>query len=159
MAHCASELVEPMRNCWMRAEGLHVYVIEAGFFQTNMAARTSVDHSEVGQPDLLNPSLEMALQRDRIAAVTNHLQIAVLIMTPFAEVVFRGRDRQRSQKHQSEHAEGANAVPERLLPERLESLFHERIKTLATAKPRPIPARGKMCQWQSAPPIRIRTKS
>ncbi len=73
MAHCASELVELMRNCGMRTEGLHVYVVEACFLQTNMAARTSVDRAEVGQPDLLNASLEVALQRDRIAAVADHL--------------------------------------------------------------------------------------
>ena len=57
----------------MRAEGLHVHVDEAGFFQTNVAARAAVDYAEFGQPDLLDPSLEVALQRDGIAAVANHL--------------------------------------------------------------------------------------
>ena len=96
----------------MRAEGLHVHVSEAGLLQTNVAACTAVDHAELGQPDLLNPSLEVALQRDRIAAVTNHLQIAVLIVTPLAEVVFRRGDGERNQKHQADHAEGANAISE-----------------------------------------------
>ena len=91
------------------------------------------DSAEVGQPDLLNASLKMALQRDRIAAVANHLQIAVLIVTPLAEVVFRGSDRKRNQKHQAHHAEGTNAIPKQLLPERFELFFHECIKTLATA--------------------------
>jgi hypothetical protein len=127
MAHRASELVEPVRNHRMLAEGLRAHIGEAGFFQTNVATRATVDYAEVGQPDLLNTSLEMALERDRIAAVANHLQIAMLVMTPLAEVVFRGGDRERSQKYKTNHAERANAVPKQLVPERLEFFLHERI--------------------------------
>src|ERR1017187_5560533 len=65
MAYRASELLELMWNHGMRAEGLHVHVGEAGFFQTNVATRAAVDHAEFGQPDLLDPSLEMPLQGDR----------------------------------------------------------------------------------------------
>src|ERR1022692_1643150 len=159
MAEGASELVELMWNHGMRSERLLVYVGEAGFFQSHVATGAAVNHAEVGEPDLLNPSLEMALQRDRIAAVGNHLPIAMLIMTPLAEVVFRGGDRERKQKYQADHAERANTIPEQLPPQRLEFFFHERIKTLATARPRTSPARGKMCRWRSAPPVRIKTTS
>ena len=46
----------------MRAERLHIYVGEAGFFQTDVATCAAVDHAKIGQPDLLNSSLEVALQ-------------------------------------------------------------------------------------------------
>src|SRR5271166_2726429 len=138
MAHGASELVEFVRDYGMRPEGLRAYIGEARLFHSNVATRAAVDHTELGQPDLLNPALKMALQCHGIAAVADHLQISVLIMTPFAEVVFRGGNRERSQKNQAHHAEGANAIPEQLLPQRFEFFFHERdfleqIRTLATA--------------------------
>ena len=116
MAHRASKLIELVRNHGMRAEGLRAHVGEAGFLQTNVATRAAIDDAEVGQPDLLNLSLEMALECNRIAAVANHLQIAVLIMPPLAEVVFSRSDRQRSQEHKAYHAERANAIPEQCLP-------------------------------------------
>ena len=112
VADRASELVESMRYYGMLPERLRVHIGEAGFFQTNMATGAAVDHSEIGQPDLLNPSLKMALQGHSIAAIANHLQIAVLIVTPLAEVVFRGSDGKRNQKHQTDHSKRANAIPE-----------------------------------------------
>ena len=77
----------------MRAERLRAHIGEAGFFHRNMATRATVHDVQAGQPDLLDPSLEVSLQRDRIAAVADHFLIAMLIMTPLAEVVFRGGDR------------------------------------------------------------------
>src|ERR1700688_4767134 len=78
MAHGASELVELVRNHRMWTEGLRAYIIKAGFFQADVTTGAAVGHAQFGQPDLLNPALEMTLQRDRIAAVGNHLLIAVL---------------------------------------------------------------------------------
>src|ERR1039458_9078451 len=102
VADRASELIELMGNRGMRPEGLRIHVGEARFFYTNVATGAAVDYAQVGQPDLLNPSLEMALQRVGVAAVADHLQIAVLIMAPLAEVVFRGGDGERKQKHQAD---------------------------------------------------------
>src|ERR1039458_10023910 len=87
MTNSASELVNLVRNHGMRPERLRAHVGEAHLFHANVATGAAVDHAEVGQPDLLNPALKMALQRDRITSVADHLQIAVLIMTPLAEVV------------------------------------------------------------------------
>ena len=55
----------------MRTERLNVYIGQTRFFQTNVTTRAAVDHSEIGQPNLLNSSLKMTLQCNRIAAVAN----------------------------------------------------------------------------------------
>src|SRR5450755_2429204 len=158
MAHGASELVELMRNCGMRAERLHVYVVEARFFQANVATRAAVHHSEIGQPDLLNPSLEMALELDRVAAVAYHLQVSLLIVAPLAEVAFCGSDRERKQKHKADHSERADTVPEQDPPQRFQSFSHQ-LSTLAMARPRPSPVRGKTCQSRSTPQVQPKTRS
>jgi len=94
MADRASELVELVRDHGMRAEWLVGNIGEAGLFQSHVATGAAVDHAEFGQPDLLNAALEVALKRIGIAAVADHPQITVLVVTPLAEEIFRGSDRQ-----------------------------------------------------------------
>jgi hypothetical protein len=54
----------------------------------------------------------MALQRDRITPRPDHSQIPVLVVTPFAEVVLRRRDRQQHKQQCANHAERANRIAE-----------------------------------------------
>ena len=96
----------------MLAKGLNANVVQARFFQSHVATGAAVGDAEFGQPDLLNAALKMALERDRIAAVADHFLVAVLIVAPFAEMIFGGGDGERNQKHKADYAEGANAISE-----------------------------------------------
>ena len=140
-----------VRNGWMGTSA------KAGFLQSDVATRAAVNHAEFGQPDLLNAALKVALQRIGIAAIADHPEIAVLIVTPLAEEILRGSNRQRNQEDEAHDAEGANAVPEQSLPERREFFFHDRRILItsdrhpmnpATARRTTIPARGKMYRWR-----------
>ena len=71
MARCASKLIQLVRNRRMRAIGLRGNITQAGFFQSNVATGTAVDHAQFREPDLLNPAGKMPLQRVGIAAVAN----------------------------------------------------------------------------------------
>ncbi len=126
MADRAPELIELVGNDGMRAERLGGNIRQAGFFQPDVATGATVDYAKFGQPDLLNAALEVALQRVGIAAVADHPEIAVLVVTPLAEEILRGSDRQRDQKDQADDAEGAHAVSEQFLPERRKFFFHDR---------------------------------
>ncbi len=140
----------------MRAERLGGDIGKAGFFQSDVAAGAAVDHAEFGQPDLLDAALKVPLQRVGVAAVADHPEIAVLVVPPLAEEILRRSDRQRSQEDQADHAERAHAIAEQPLPERRKFFFHERrilmnlciVMNPATARPKPSPARGKMCRWR-----------
>ena len=167
MADRASELIELVRDRGVRAERLGGNIRQAGFFQADVATGAAVDYSEFGEPDLLDAALEVALQRVGVAAIANHPEIAVLIMTPLAEEILRGSNGQRAQENEADDAERAHAVPEQSLPERRKFFFHERRILMtslidifmndismnvcinpATARRRPSPARGKMCRWR-----------
>ena len=126
MAHCAAELIELVRDRRMRAIGLVGNVGEAGLFQSDVATGAAVDYAEFGQPDLLNAAVEVALQRVGVAAVADHLEIAVLVVPPLAEKILGGSDRQRAEEDQAHHAKRAHAIAEESLPERRKFFFHER---------------------------------
>src|SRR5580698_7074379 len=112
MADRASELLQLVRDDGMRAIGLIGNIGEARLFQSDVATGAAIDHAEFGQPDLLQAALKMPLQRVGVAAVADHPEITVLVMTPLAEEIFRGSDSQRAQKNQAHDAERAHAVPE-----------------------------------------------
>ena len=71
MAYGASELLQLVRNCGMRTEGLLAYIVQGGFFQTDVAAGATVGYAEIGEPDLMNAALEVALQSIGVTAVAN----------------------------------------------------------------------------------------
>src|SRR5579863_7201476 len=125
MAGRASELIQIVRNYRMFPIRLHGHIGQAGFFQTHMATGTSVNHAQLGQPDLLNSASEVPLQRVGVTAIAEHLPIAMLIMPPLAEKILGGSNRHRRQKNQTDDAESAHAVSEELLPERRKFCFHD----------------------------------
>ena len=118
VAHRTAELIEVVRNRRVFAKWLHGNISQAGFLQANVAGSAAVDNSEFGMPDLLNSALKMPLQGDGIAARANHVQIGVLIVPPFAEMMFGGRDREREQKHHADGSKYANRVFGKLLENR-----------------------------------------
>src|SRR5215831_14467503 len=126
MASRATELIEIVGNRRMLAIGLRGYIRQADFFEPNMAASTTVDDTELGQPNLLNASIEMPPQRVCLAAVADQDQVAILIMPPFAEEVFCRSDRYRDKKNYAHDAEGAHVVSEQFLPERRRFFVHDR---------------------------------
>src|ERR1700758_768279 len=86
MTNYAAHMVRRVRNHWMPPERLGADIDEAGLFQAHMASGAAIDHPEFRQPDLLNSSLKMSLQRDCFSASPNQAQIVLLVMPPFAEV-------------------------------------------------------------------------
>ena len=80
----------------MPAERLGADVAKTGFFQSDMACSAAIDDSELRKPDLLDSVVEVALQCDCVSARPNQRQVLFLVVTPFAEVVFRRRDGQRN---------------------------------------------------------------
>ena len=54
----------------MRAVRLNAYVRQASFFECDVASRTTVDHAELRQPDLLNAGFKVTVQGDCVAAVS-----------------------------------------------------------------------------------------
>ena len=112
MAYGASELIEFMRDHWMRAKWLIRNIRQAGFFQSNVATCAPVDDPQFRQPDLLDTALEVSLQRVRIAAVADHSQIPMLVVPPLAKEILRRRDRQRCQEDQADHPKRAHTISE-----------------------------------------------
>src|SRR6202007_250990 len=102
-------------NRWMRAIRLRGDIGEAGFFHSNVTGGAAVDHAQLGQPDLLNSSLKVPLQRVGVTAIANHLQISVLIVPPLAEEILGWSDCHGEEEHDTDHAEGANTVAEQVL--------------------------------------------
>src|SRR5579864_7113214 len=94
MADRASEFVQLMGNHGVSPVRLPRHIGQSGFLQSNVATGATIDHPEFRQPDLLDASLEVPLQRVRFAAVADHPQIAVLIMPPLAEEILRWSNRQ-----------------------------------------------------------------
>src|SRR5579863_2618748 len=92
VTHHAAELIERMRNDGMPAKRLGRNIRQAGFLQSYVAGSATIDDSEAGKPYLVNPALEMALQRHRVSATSNQREILLLIVAPLAEVIFRRRD-------------------------------------------------------------------
>ena len=93
MADGAPKLIEIMWNYGMLAVRLRGNIRQAAFFETKVATGTTVNHAKFREPDLLNAAGKVPLQRVGVAAVANRSQIPVLIVAPFAEEVFRRRDR------------------------------------------------------------------
>ena len=151
VADGAAELVELVRNRRMRAKWLSRNVSERGFFQPNVATRAAIDDSEIWQPYLLNAALEVPLQSVGLAAVANHAQISVLVVPPLAEEILRRGDGQRREKNHADHTECADAIAEQRLPDRSQFFSHVcrvlRIKSSATAVPRPNRVLGRMYRW------------
>jgi len=64
-----------------------------------VAGGAAIYHSELRQPDLLDSIVfvKVALQGYRFSATGNQLQILLLVVTPFTEVVLGRRDGHRNQ--------------------------------------------------------------
>src|SRR5215472_7689975 len=102
MTHHTSELLSGVGNDGVLAVRLQTNIPEARFFQSNMATAAAIGDAQFGMPDLLDPRLEMALQGDSIAARADHPQVALLIVTPLTEVVFRRCDSQQRQQNRAD---------------------------------------------------------
>lgn len=76
----------------MLAESDSANIGKAGFFQPKMASGAAVGYLLLGDPNLLNAWLEMALERDSVSAPTNEMQILLLITVPLIKVGFRRSD-------------------------------------------------------------------
>jgi len=96
VAHHAAKLVEGMRDYRMPTERLRADVGEAGLFQPDVASRAAIDRSELGQPDLLDAAVKVALQRYRISPAPYQRQILALVVAPFTEVILSRSDGQRN---------------------------------------------------------------
>ena len=107
----------------MFAERLQADVSETRLFQAYMAGRAAIHRSKFRQPDLLDITLEMALQGDGFAASPNHSEVLLLVTAPFAEVILGRSNCQRNQEQQADHAKGTKRVTEQHLPERPEFIF------------------------------------
>src|SRR5208282_5033460 len=110
MTHHAAELVELVRYDRMSPERLQAHVGQAGFLQSNVAGRTSVHDPKFGMPDLLDSPFEVTLQSHGLAASANHAQVGILVVTPFAKVVFGRRDSQRNENYDAKRAKGTNGI-------------------------------------------------
>src|SRR3954468_12593012 len=71
MARRASKLIQLVRNRRMSPIGLAGHITQADFFESNVATGTAVDHAQLREPDLLNSTGKVTLQRVGIAAVAN----------------------------------------------------------------------------------------
>src|SRR5579872_3048215 len=110
MAHDAAELFDVVRNHGVSAERLLSHVGQAGFIQSDVASLAAVHDTEFGMPDLLNSALEVPPQGDSFAAAANHAEVRLLIMAPFAEMMFRRGDGERQQEDDADHAERAHRI-------------------------------------------------
>jgi len=90
----------------MPAKRLRAHVRQARLSQAGMAGLAAIDHTKIGQPNLLDPAPEMPLQRDRIATIENKPQILLLIRVPLTEVILGRCHGQRQQQQNAHHPEG-----------------------------------------------------
>src|SRR5208282_4649406 len=71
VAHHAAELVKRVRNYRMLPERLHADIGQARFVQSDVACGAAIYDSELGKPDLLEPVMEVALQRYSVSPAPN----------------------------------------------------------------------------------------
>src|SRR5579864_29246 len=98
MANDTTHLFGAMRNHRMPAEWLSTDVDQTGFFLADVTRSAPINHAQLRKPYLLDAALEVALQSHGFSTAANQSHIAFLIMTPLAEAVLSGRNRQRDQK-------------------------------------------------------------
>ena len=96
VTHDAAELLRGVRNHRMAAERLRGDVAKAGLFQSDVAGGATIDNSEPGKPDLLDPVVEVSLQGDRVSPGANQRQVLLLVVAPFTEVILRRCNGQRN---------------------------------------------------------------
>jgi len=96
----------------MLAIGLELDIGEARFFQADMTRGATIRDSDVRMPDLLNSRLKVPLQRDCFAPRTDHAEVALLVVPPFAEVIFGGRNREQHEQDRAHDRECAQGVAE-----------------------------------------------
>ena len=73
MASRAAKFSQRVRNDRMLAKRHRADIGEACFLKPEMASGTAVGHLLLGNPDLLNAALEVALQGDGISASTDEM--------------------------------------------------------------------------------------
>jgi hypothetical protein len=96
MTHHATELVQRMRDYWMRPKWLGADIGKTGFFQSDVTGGAAIDDSELRKPYLLQPTVEVAPQRHRVSSRPHQRQIPLLVVAPFTEVILRRRNGQRN---------------------------------------------------------------
>src|SRR5579864_4295742 len=100
----------------MRAEGLRAHVRQRSFLHRDVARGASIHHAQFGQPGLLQPRLKASLQSRCIPAKPDQAQILLLILGPFAKVIF-GRDYRKTQhQHYAQRAKCMRTVAEQERP-------------------------------------------
>lgn len=116
MTHYTTELFRGVRDYRMPAEWLCGDIGKTRFLQSHVASGAAINNSKLRKPDLLDPAVEVALQRDRVSPRPNQGQILFLIVAPFTEVILRRCDGQRNQKQQADRAKSSNRMAEQRLP-------------------------------------------
>jgi len=102
MADDTPEFGERVWHRRMRAEGLLAHIRKAGFLQGDMAGGAAIDHVLLGNPYLVDTTLEAVLETSRIWTVADQLHIEPLIVAPLAEEIFGGgncRDQRQKNAH------------------------------------------------------------
>ena len=92
MTQYAAELRQRMRDYRMLAIRSGHDIRQGSFFQPEVARGAAVHDFQFRMPDLLYSGLNMALKRHSVGTGTNELQITILIMAPFTEVILRWSD-------------------------------------------------------------------
>src|SRR5579871_1362257 len=75
-----------------------------------MTGLAAINHTQLRYPDLLDTTLKMSAQCDRVAAIANQPQVLVLVTAPLAEEVLCRGDGQHHQQHHAGDAERTNRV-------------------------------------------------
>src|SRR5271157_5346324 len=114
VTHHAAELVKRVRDYRMPAKRLCADIGKTGFLQSDVAGGAAIHDSELRKPDLLDSLVfvEVTLQCDRLSTAPNQLQILLLVVTPFTEVILGRCNGQRNQQQQAYHAKSANRMAE-----------------------------------------------
>src|SRR5690349_24534402 len=116
-----------MRDWRMRTERLRGDGRERRFLQAGVTGFTAVHCAELRKPYLPNAALKSPLQGYGIGAHSHQLEIAFLVMAPFAEMILRGCDGQAQQQQHADCAEGASAVTEDRSAKRIEFLPYRHV--------------------------------
>jgi len=103
MANHAAPVFHVVRNGRMSAKWFRdgPCVLQALLVDRDVAGCAAIDHCEIRQPDLLDSSCEMMLQRGAIWTSGNKLLVLALVMPPLVEEILSGCHRQRDQKQQA----------------------------------------------------------
>jgi len=100
----------------MTAERLLRYACQAGFLQAFMACRAAIHGTHFRKPYLLYVRVEMALQRNSVAASVDERKILLLVMTPLTEVVLRRRYCKNDHQQYADYAKCAERIRKKCLP-------------------------------------------